>query len=646
MKKENISILLLLTLLLNISCSDYLDIIPDNLATMEMAFNTRQNAEKFLLTCYSYVPEQANVYQNPGLASGDEFWNCAEKTFYYSNETSFAIAKGLQNTNDPLLNYWSGGQDGYNMFIAIHDCNTFLDNIGNVQDMTASEKNRWIAEVKTLKAFFHYFLLQLYGPIPIIRENISVTASLDEIKVVREPVDEVVNYVVQLLDEAVESNGLPLNIRAENTELGRLTKPAALALKAKAVMLAASPLFNGNPDFSNYKNTENVQLISSEPDPKKWERARDACEKAIEAAHEAGHQLYQFDDVLMNPVSDTTLLELTIRHAVTARYNRELIWGLGDNFNATLQSIVNAPLTAYQQGKQIYWCRAMQNPTLDVAEQFYTQNGIPIDEDETYDYENRYEVDAAPAGHEYYIESGFRTAKLHFYREPRFYASLGFDGGKWFNLEASDDKNSFVVHNKAGEIAGKALDNYSITGYFAKKLVNYKLIMTEASSTQATVSYAFPIIRLADLYLSYAEALNECKESPDAEVYEYIQKVRDRAGLDATTGSLLKTWEQYAKSEYKDKPKGKDGMRKIIYRERLIELALEGQRFYDLRRWRLSREYFSRGIRGWSVSEATELGYYQVRYIYFRNFMPKDYFWPIKDMDLYKNDKLKQSPQW
>jgi hypothetical protein len=631
-----------------VSCDSYLDIVPDNVATMEMAFTTRANAEKFMATCYSYVPQHGNVFQ-PGLSAGDESWNCSERAFYYQNTTSFAIAKGNQNANNPYLNFWSGGNDGNNLFVAIRDCNIFLDNIGNVRDMSASEKSRWIAEVKTLKAFFHYFLMQLYGPIPIIKENIDVAAGPDEVKVVREPVDEVVQYIVSLIDEAIgdesmEGSGLPLNIRAQTTELGRLTRPAALGLKAKVLVLAASPLFNGNPDFPNYKNAEGIPFINPTFDPEKWVTARDACKKAIDVAHEAGHALYEFNDPLMNEVSDTTLLELTIRNTITSRDNKELIWGLGNNSTETLQGIVNASLTAYQQGQQIHWTKSMQNPTLDVAEQFYSNNGIPIDEDKTYDYDNRYEVGVAPEGHEYYIEKDFRTAKLHFNREPRFYADLGFDGGKWFTLEASSDKNSFVVHNKAGEISGMALDNFSITGYFQKKLVNYKLIMTSSTHTGSSITYSFPIIRLADLYLLYAEALNECKESPDAEVYQYIQLVRDKAGLDKETGGLLQTWQTYSRNP--DKPTGKASMREIIRRERLIELALEGQRFYDLRRWRLSMDYLTRPIRGWNVSEKDEAGYYQVKYLYFRKFLPRDYFWPIRTYDLYVNPKLIQSPGW
>lgn len=87
-------------------------------------------------------------------------------------------------------------------------------------------------------------------------------------------------------------------------------------------------------------------------------------------------------------------------------------------------------------------------------------------------------------------------------------------------------------------------------------------------------------------------------------------------------------------------------MRDIIRRERLIELSFEGQRFYDLRRWRLAMQYLNQPIRGWNVSEKDELGYYQVAYIATRNFLLRDYFWPISNADLYRNDKLVQSPQW
>lgn len=642
MKKTIISAILALTAVVTTSCS-WLDIVPDDVATMEMVFRTRTNAEKMLTTCYSYIPYHASPWKNPGLSAGDEVWNSTDACNYYTNRTSFYIAKGNQNSNDPYLNYWSGGQDGSNLFIALRDCNTFINNVDNVPDMSPSEKARWKAEVKVIKAYLHFWLLQLYGPIPFVGENIDVAASPEEVKVAREPVDQVVAKIVALIDDACSDESLPEYIQFTDTELGRLTKPAALAIKAKVLMLAASPLFNGNPDFAFYKNKAGENMINPQFDSKKWEDARDACKAAIESALAAGHNLYEFDEVVKG-ISDTTKLELTLRHTITSRFGRELIWGLGKNETMTLTGLVNPPLTAYHQGQQLGWCKMMHNPTLDVVEQFYSANGVPIEEDKTYDYEHRYEVDQVPAaGHEYYIEKDARTAKLHFNREPRFYAWIGFDTGKWFNLEASSDKSSYAVHAKSGQTAGMSMSNYSVTGYFAKKLVSYKLVMTSATHSGKDIEYAFPIIRLADLYLLYAEALNECKTAPDAEVYEYIQKVRTKAGLDKQTGGMEQTWATYSKNP--SDISTQTGMRKIIHRERLIELSLEGQRFNDLRRWKAAMDYFNRPIRGWNVLETDE-DYYQPTYIYFKKFTPKDYFWPMKLHDLYVNNNLQQSPLW
>ncbi len=630
------------------SC-DYLDVVPDDVATIEMAFTTRANALKFLNTCYSYVPSHGNVWKNPALETGDEIWNCAENTYYYSNGSSFPIAKGNQNTSSPYLNFWSGGTDANNLWVAIRDCNIFLENIDNVPDMTISEKSLWRKEALVLKAYYHYFMMQLYGPIPVIRENIPMYASPEETKVVREPVDDVVKYIVGLIDEAtVDKSGLSGSLpdMRPEIELGRLTLPAALAIKAKILVLAASPLFNGNTDFSDYKDAKGNNLINPLEDPHKWELARDACKEAVDYAHISGHQLYVFNDNLMGmQISDVTLRELTLRNTITSesKYNKELIWGMGYD-TEFLQKACNTALTTYQQGAQIGWCVSMHNPTMNITEEFYTKNGVPMTEDKTYDFLNRYDVDVVPPGHEYYIEKDFRTAKMNFNREPRYYAYLGFDGGKWFTLEATSDKESFTVRNKAGQISGKAIDNYNVTGFFAKKLVNYKLIMSASQNTSGTVGYTFPIIRLSDLYLLYAETLNETLSAPNAEVYQYVQYVRSKAGLDVETGGLVQTWATCSNNP--DKPATKQGMRSIIRQERLIELSFEGQRFYDLRRWKLAMEYLNRPIRGWNVIGEGEMDYYQMRYIYQRKFMKKDYFWPIKTEDLYINNKLLQSPGW
>ena len=231
---------------------------------------------------------------------------------------------------------------------------------------------------------------------------------------------------------------------------------------------------------------------------------------------------------------------------------------------------------------------------------------------------------------------------MHTYREPRFYAYVGFDGGKWFSMETSDTENIPYLNAKAGQFSGKAgTEIYSITGYFTKKLVNYENVITRNTTT--IQEYTFPIIRLSDLYLMYSEALNEVKGAPDAEVYKYIQKVRDKAGLDKGS-DLVSTWNQY--SNHPEKPKSKEGMRTIIQKERMIELAFEGHRYWDLRRWKLAGDYFNRPIRGWNIYAGDTKDFYQVKNIFYRDFLIKDYLWPISQNEMLRNPNLVQSPGW
>ena len=126
-----------------------------------------------------------------------------------------------------------------NLYIAIRDCNIFLNNIHVPRDITEEERTRWTAEVKFLKAYYHYFLMTLYGPIVIADEEVPLGASPEELQVYREPVDVVVDYIVDLLDEAIED--LPLVLPDPNTELGRITKTIAMS-EGEDVGLGGQPL--------------------------------------------------------------------------------------------------------------------------------------------------------------------------------------------------------------------------------------------------------------------------------------------------------------------------------------------------------------------------------------------------------------------
>ena len=638
--------------IISTSCEkDYLDVVPDNIATIDLAFNTRSTAENFLSTCYTYIPEHANVEQNFSLLAGDEIWYYAENDFYMNNETSFRLAKGMQNSASPYLNYWEGGRGApHSLFNALRDCNIFLENLVEVPGLEEDERLKWIDEVKVLKAFYHFWLMQMYGPIPIIDQNIPVGASPEETNVKRESIDDVVSYLVQILDEVIEAENLPGLINYIYTDMGRITMPIAKALKAKILVLAASPIFNGNTDLSELTDNLGNKLVSQVYDPQKWVYARDALFEAIESAHLNGHQLYEFNQQIpiIGGINEEITTELSLRAAITEPFNTEIIWAFAPEWTGDLQMWCQPRWTA-DHSALFGYTKKSHAPTLNMVETFYTNNGVPIDEDLTWDYGNRYDIIETPLFdsnnenfHEFYIEDDYYTAKLHTYREPRFYSSIGFDGGKWFSLET--ENINFIPHlnAKAGAASGKqGFEIYSITGFFAKKLVHYENIISLQGST--IKGYSFPIIRLSDLYLMYSEALNETKAAPDAEVYEYIQRVRTRAGLDAG-GDILNTWQIYSTNP--SKPMTKDGMRKIIHQERMIELALEGHRYWDLKRWKLATEYFNKPIQGWNIFRSDVEGFYEVENIFYRNFSTKDYLWPISQNELLRNPNLIQNPGW
>ncbi|HEY8956670.1 RagB/SusD family nutrient uptake outer membrane protein, partial [Chitinophaga sp.] len=162
------------------SCKKFLDVVPDNVATIDNAFTMRAEAEKYLFTCYSYLPSSADLSSNPALVAGDEFWMVRP---YSTSEIPWQIAQGFQSANIVYMGNWT------QYYKALRDCNIFMENIHKVVDMRQTEKDRWSAEVIFLKAYYHWLLLRQYGPIPVIRYNLPISSTAEETKVPREHVD-------------------------------------------------------------------------------------------------------------------------------------------------------------------------------------------------------------------------------------------------------------------------------------------------------------------------------------------------------------------------------------------------------------------------------------------------------------------------
>lgn len=294
---------------------------------------------------------------------------------------------------------------------------------------------------------------------------------------------------------------------------------------------------------------------------------------------------------------------------------------------------------------------------------FYTKNGLPVEQDANYYKDGmyfpvKYSKDNSEFTEHYDFDYNYRyvienetTAGMNFDREPRFYASVGFDRGVWYGNSysdpAGDQSESQAAYryprNRFGEFSSVWNSTwYNVTGYWAKKLVALRSAFT-GSDNVSFYSVPFPDMRYADLLLMAAEAWNEAEETPNEKVYDYLDQVRERAGLEG----IKETYAKYASAQYKDYPSHKSQMRDIIHRERQVELSCEGSYYWDTRRWKTAEKELNRIVQGWNVLNGeTAEDYYIPTNIYNQQFTLRDYFAPIPDGDIIRNPQLVQNPWW
>lgn len=640
---KQIKILILLTLMyLNYGCS-YLDIIPDNISTIEHAFADQATAQRYLFTCYAGLPEEYNANIDPAMAGSNEYWQGANPyAWIIANYLiPFRIKDGFQNANTPYVDNYAGGQGGTSLYKTIRKCYIFQNNIEKVNGLSPNLKERWIAETKCIIAYSYFCLIRQYGPVPIIDKEYPVDVDPDEIRKPRNTMDECVAFIVNNLDDAAPKLPLFINNRAE--ELGRFTEPIAKSIKAKILLLAASPLFNGNQFLADWANSDG-QLLLSPYDENKWELARIASKEAIEASHLAGAKLYKYESTTL---SQARTEDLSIRGGITSRdWIEELIWGAvpsGSTSNThqlQLGAIVNFNgVTENAAGNYII---PIFDVTLNTAKRFYTSNGLPIEEDPEWANKDITSLRLPTTEESPYVDPTSLNCEFNLSREPRFYSSIAFNRAKWYG-NGKQGNEFHIVRFYRGESANKSgmySESGAKTGMRAKKLVNLETSITGdvSNSTFTSVRYPFPRIRLAELYLMYAEAAIEAGNKEGDAIY-YIDKIRERAGL----RGVIESW---SKSTNPSKPLSKEGLRDIVRQERDIELAFEGHNFWDQRRWMTLHTQSNQRLTGWNSNGMTPEEFYIEEVKKNTNFSYKDYLWPVSINTIVKNPKLNQAKGW
>lgn len=644
---------LLLMMLALQSCTKYLNVVPDNTMTLEDLFDTREMAYEALARVYSYIPRDDNTHTTT-WSLGDEFVGRLDLNNVVGNLRAIRIMRGLQSATSPQLGAWSGTEGTKSLYEGIRQCDVFLQNISLVRDMAEAEKAEWAAQVKFLKGYYAFLLVQRYGPIVLIKEMVTPEATRDQLFLPRSKVEECFAYILALMDEAIPA----LTERATESNLGQVDQVAAKAIKARVLFFRASPIFNGNREyFGDFMDKDGQPFFPLDYDNEKWKQALDAINEAIALCEQNGLGIYHFERepfIYDRPAFEEngenmrTLYDL--RMLICDPWNKELVWGYSnhDYYNqGELAHSTNIRLPAgYGDGVintaafSWQWMAA----TYQMAERYYTKNGLPINEDLTFNVNTMHELTRTPGllDPEYremngIMQPGAETINLYLNREPRFYANLGITGGYWRAHTVRINTMMYAGADGGYNSSTHATDFLS-TGIGIQKLVHPE---SQSNAWQRVIRYPYPLIRMADLYLMKAEAINEYS-GPTQEVYDLVNRVRDRAGIPR----VEVVWSDPSLAKTVNKHLTKEGMRDIILEERSVEFAFEGQHFWDMWRHKRAVAKFSSPVWGWTHTGTTGETFFVLEVKQARRFTITDYLWPIDLNELNTNGNLIQNPGW
>ena len=622
-------ILLTLSFLLLLTSCEYLDVVPEGKATQDDIWKTTQQAEKYRYYMRTYMPNLIGYDWSPDQFAGDDMITGGVGTTYWFSSKS--LIYGEENANVTYFGRWApystSGGTNYDIYRGIRYAFYLLDNVYKVPAISPENAARYAGEAWYLIGYYHQLLLEYYGPIILVKRYIPNDAPDSEIFAPRSPYDECVKYIAECYDKAAEL--LPETVI--DTELGLPTRMSALSYKARLLLYAASPLVNGNSDYVGFDNHDGTPLKNTTYAPEKWKKAMEAAAEAISEAEKFNSELGR-QNFMLYTSADSSLPNdergrRNYRDAFTKEHwnGLEFIEAKGDRGGCqTLQQLMGPRPIA--NNMSLGW-KTTSVPTMEAVEMYYTKNGLPWEDDpETKDIDP----------YAYNAEAG--TVNLHLYKEPRFYASVGYDRGTY-----EIDGKEITLYLRGGELHGSTLketDEYqSCTGYLCQKWIPKASTYSIPSNSFSFYYYAYPYLRLPELYLSYAEADFEYNGSLSTQSLEYINLVRKRCGLPTFQAS----WALAGGI-----PTGQK-LRKVLHQERSIEFLFEGRRFHDLRRWKEAPEVMNKQPRSWNRDGKTAEEFYQVieanqggRVRIFES--PKSYWMAVPMSEINKNPNLVQNP--
>lgn len=602
------------------SCVDYLDKESDTELTLPMVFEDKTRIEGWLANVYSHVP--------------DPYWGYARKLGWDILSDDMTASERWRQWDwkviPMLLGEWTPSTDWDGNYWArlpqlIREANIFIENVHPLPDqgISATEVTYMKAEMRFMIAYYYYLLSNTYGPIPFKPNYIAPTDfNLADLMEGQRPYYEVVDWVDKELKEVAEI--LPAKY-TEARKYGRATSIMCLAVRARMLLFAASPLVNGNPDYANHKNKDGENLFSTTADKTKWAYAAQACKELIDAAEAAGHKLYteKNEDGTIDPFMSYQNLFLT-------RYdegNTEILFARpGGSEYGEYEKHATPAASGGSGGLGV---------TQSLVDAFFMENGLPINDDDSEYVETGYSASDETRDNTVWdteVNGGAISKKdtynMYCHREPRFYITVSYN-----NSYFTQEKRLFNFFN--GSADNPHTHDAPQNGYLIRKKISPDL-----NVKQGTYKYRPGIVyRLGEAYLNYAEALNE-SDPGNGDILVYLNKIRERAGIRQYT--MGATDENFIHVDLNDQAE----MRKLIRAERRVELSCEGIRYDDLRRWKEAENVLNGDFYGMNFSGRDKSSFY-VRTPYLKRVYKKAYYWfPIHQSEIDKNDKLVQSPYW
>ncbi len=654
---KHLIIVAFIALYCSMSSCNYLNVDDYFMDTLgyDSIFQNKLNLQQYLWGTAAFFYDEGAIWGStytPGVVGSDEAFTMWDHDEYPG--TQFVLGN-INPDNLMSMNVWP------QMYKIIRKTNLIFQRIDECKDLTTLEEREILGYAHFMRAYAYYHILMNFGPVVLIGdETLETNEKPEYYNRERATYDESVDYICDELELAAKY--IPLTVSMG--QFGRPTRGAAYGLIARLRLQQASPLFNGGAaaktHFASWKRTvDGVDYVSQQYDEKKWAVAAAAAKRVIDMGV---YELYTVK-------RDSTTMPLP-KNVPSGDFPN----GAGniDPFKSYSDMFTGEALS--QKNTEFVWGRISSNV------RNYTRHAFPIDNlggwngmaipqkivDAYYMVDGR---DINNSSEEYpYSEIGFSSEKqsfsgyqlnngvynMYMNREMRFYASIGFSECFWPCLSTSESgrRNQTITYFKGGN-SGKDrtnsdIRNYPITGYVIKKFIHKDDAW--AGNDAETLEKPSPIIRYAEILLSYVEALNNLTGGhtiTDAEgnsqtftrdvneMAKYFNMIRYRAGLPGLTSAELSSPDQ---------------MFDLIVRERMIEFLHENRRFYDVRRWGIYEEVDKEPIVGMDT-ESRKDGYYErtvVNHPIARNRkVERKMIWlPISRQEIRKVPKMDQNPGW